>query len=86
MEDLKSKAEKVEEAVVMVEMVKKQSIFGYFGENLLNFIKVYVAVPKLIATAKRLIEKNVLSYFSGDACQAFEANIDFDIRFVLFLA
>ncbi|CAH1389959.1 unnamed protein product [Nezara viridula] len=82
LEDLKSNPEKVEEAVVMVEMVKKQSIFGYFGDNLLNFIKIYVAIPKLIATAKRLIEKNVLPYFSGDATQAFEANIDFDIRFM----
>lgn len=85
MNDMKSNPDKVEEAVVGVEVVYRQNILGYNGDNKQAFIKISVAMPKLIAAAKRLLEKNEVSTdFPGHYYSAFESNIDFDIRFVLF--
>ena len=43
-----------------------------------------MAYPKLIAPAKRLLEKGevVCKGFAGHTYRAFEANIDFEIRFM----
>ena len=43
-----------------------------------------MAYPKLIAPAKRLLEKGevVCQGFAGHTYRAFEANIDFEIRFM----
>lgn len=84
MDDFKSNPDKIQEAVVAVELVYRQSIFGYTGDAKFPFLKISVALPKLIATAKRVLEKNdVFSTFPGFHYQAFESNIDFDIRFMV---
>lgn len=49
--------DEIQEAVLMVEIVQKQTVFGFWGEELENFLKITVALPKLVAGAKRLLEK-----------------------------
>ncbi len=48
------------------------------------FIKITVAYPKLIAPAKRLLEKGEVHVkgVANTTYRAFEANIDFEIRFM----
>ncbi|KAK9508607.1 hypothetical protein O3M35_006133 [Rhynocoris fuscipes] len=76
--------EKMVEAVVMVEIELKQSIYGYSGNANIPFLKIMVALPRLIATTKRVLEKqDVFPTFPDHRYQAFEANIDFDIRFMV---
>nr|BAJ78744.1 DNA polymerase delta catalytic subunit [Aposthonia japonica] len=82
--DMRSNRDGVQEAVLAVELVKKQNIFGYRGDALSNFLKITVTLPTLIAPGKRLLEKEVmLPAFSSHTFQAFETNIDFDIRFMV---
>lgn len=51
-----------------------------------NFIKIYLAIPRLIAPAKRLLDKGEVKMrnfnLAGGRYRAFEANIDFEIRFM----
>lgn len=47
------------------------------------FLKITVALPKLIASCKRLLEKEMIfPEFGNHKYSAFESNIDFDIRYV----
>ncbi|XP_051174755.1 DNA polymerase delta catalytic subunit isoform X2 [Leptopilina boulardi] len=82
--DMKSNPENIQEAILAVELVKKQSVYGYNGSDLQPFLKITVALPKLTAPCRRLLEKEaVYAAFSNHCYQAFESNIDFDIRFMV---
>jgi DNA polymerase delta subunit 1 len=59
----------------------------WFQDNVMSpFIKVTVAIPKLIAPSKRLLEGNEIQFteFStgNSPWCSFETNIDFEIRFM----
>lgn len=82
--DMRGNRDNIQEAVLMVEMVHKINLFGYHGENESLFLKITVALPRLIAPAKRLLEKEGIYPEHPSYCfQVFEANIDFDIRFMV---
>ncbi|XP_026684257.1 DNA polymerase delta catalytic subunit-like [Diaphorina citri] len=82
--DMRGNKDEIQEAVLMVEIVQKQTVFGFWGEELENFLKITVALPKLVAGAKRLLEKeSVFPTFPTHTYKAFESNIDFDIRFMV---
>ncbi|XP_055629007.1 DNA polymerase delta catalytic subunit [Toxorhynchites rutilus septentrionalis] len=82
--DMRSNKEKVEEAVLDVELVERQSILGYNGEEKFTFIKVTVALPRLSAAVKRLLEKEqMIPSMDFQDCRVYESNIDFDIRFMV---
>lgn len=56
-------------------------MYGYHGEHLVPFLKITMAVPRLIAPAKRLLEQGLRCGTLGvNNYQAYEANIDFEIR------
>lgn len=84
MADMRGNRENVQEAVLMVEMVHKINLYGYTKDDSKSlYLKITVALPRLIAASKRLLEKeNVYPVFSGHHYKMFESNIDFDIRFV----
>jgi DNA polymerase delta subunit 1 len=78
---MRSNKEGVREAVLAVELVQRLSLMGYNGEDKISFIKITVALPRLISPAKRLLEKDPIYPPAGShSFQAFESNIDFDIR------
>ena len=61
-------------------------MYGYNSAGKSTFLKITVAVPKLIATTKRLLSAGFKTpnYPDWDY-QAFESFIDFEIRFVIFI-
>nr|BAJ78737.1 DNA polymerase delta catalytic subunit [Thermobia domestica] len=84
LDDMRSNKDGVTEAVLAVELQKKENIYGYRGGQKVPFLKVTVALPRLIAPAKRLLEKEVVYAALGTYnYQAFESNVDFDIRFMV---
>lgn len=78
--DMKSNPDNIQEAILAVELVYKQSMYGYEGEKKLPFLKITVAVPKLIAPCKRLLEQGTVYASFSHQYRAYESNIDFDIR------
>ncbi|XP_011645822.1 DNA polymerase delta catalytic subunit isoform X2 [Pogonomyrmex barbatus] len=81
--DMKSNPDNIQETILAVEVVYKQSMYGYEGHNKLPFLKITVAVPKLIAPCKRLLETDTVYTAFNYHYRAFESNIDFDIRFMV---
>lgn len=42
--------------------MQKQTVLGYWGEEVENFLKITVTLPKLVAPAKRLLEKVIMRF------------------------
>lgn len=58
-------------------------MYGYHGKRILDFLRITMAMPRLIAPAKRLLEQGFkFGPFSIQSYQSYEANIDFEIRCV----
>lgn len=84
MSDLRSNKEGIERAILSVELVTKESIYGYHGNRKGPFIKITVAIPRLIAPAKRLLEQGFQCPGYGQyGFTSYESNIDFEIRFMV---
>jgi DNA polymerase delta subunit 1 len=82
--DVRGNKDSVGEAILSVEVVMKESIFGFQGNKKSAFLKITVAQPRLIAPSKRLLERGevVCPGIGGHNYQAFESNIDYEIRSV----
>ena len=73
-------------AVLSVEIVKKQNIYGYTGKEFGNYLKITVSLPSLVTPTARIFEKgevNLWGFRSNELCRVFESNIDFDVRFMV---
>lgn len=82
--DMRSNKENLQEAILEIAIVERQSLMGYHGEEKFQFIKITIALPRLIAAVKRLLEKEIIySVFDFQDCRSYENNIDFDIRFMV---
>ncbi|XP_022082871.1 DNA polymerase delta catalytic subunit-like [Acanthaster planci] len=84
--DMRSNKDNLSQAVLAVEPVVKESIYGYHGpDGKRKFLKITVAYPKLIAPAKRLLESGftVPNLYPVRGYQTYESNIDFEIRFMI---
>ena len=77
---MRSNPDNIQETILAVELVQRQSVYGYSGEEKAPFLKITVVLPKLIAACKRLLETEVVYSAFNHPYQAFESNIDFDIR------
>ncbi|KAJ0180423.1 hypothetical protein K1T71_003827 [Dendrolimus kikuchii] len=82
LEDLRSNKDNIKETVLEVRLVQGKSIMYYNGDEDITFARISVALPKLIAPAKRLIDRQPTSFGLMDP-KFFETNIDFDIRFMV---
>ncbi|XP_076179052.1 DNA polymerase delta 1, catalytic subunit isoform X1 [Ptiloglossa arizonensis] len=83
LKDMRSNPQNIQEAVLAVEQVYKQNMYGYAGSEKSLFLKITVAVPRLIAPCKRLLESENIFSDLKHQYSAFESNIDFDIRFMV---
>ncbi|XP_030053826.1 DNA polymerase delta catalytic subunit isoform X1 [Microcaecilia unicolor] len=82
--DMRSNKDNISQAVLATEICMKESIYGYHKKKLLPFLKITMALPRLLAPAKRLLEQGLRCGPLPVHCyQAFEANIDFEIRFMV---
>ncbi|XP_059477821.1 DNA polymerase delta catalytic subunit [Neocloeon triangulifer] len=69
--------------VLAVEIVEKENIYGYRSQGRKPFIRVVVALPTLLATCKRILDReNPLPNLGPCEWPCYETNIDFDIRFM----
>ncbi|XP_056636918.1 DNA polymerase delta catalytic subunit [Diorhabda sublineata] len=72
------------EAVLMIELVKGKSLVEFTGYEDETFAKITVALPRMIAIAKRLITTTtVYQPLASHVFFAFESNVDFETRFMV---
>uniref|UniRef100_A0A8I3XDN2 DNA polymerase n=1 Tax=Callithrix jacchus TaxID=9483 RepID=A0A8I3XDN2_CALJA len=71
-------------AVLAVELCSRESIFGYHGHGPSPFLRITLALPRLVAPARRLLEQGIRVAGLGTPSFApYEANVDFEIRYGL---
>ena len=57
LKDLRSNREGVQEAVLAVEICQKCSIYGFYFNKMSRFLHITVALPRLVAPARRLVSE-----------------------------
>uniref|UniRef100_A0A671S992 DNA polymerase n=1 Tax=Sinocyclocheilus anshuiensis TaxID=1608454 RepID=A0A671S992_9TELE len=83
LKDMRSNKDNIAVTVLAVDITKKESMYHYHGNKPLDFLRITMAMPRLIAPAKRLLEQGFkFANFATQSYQAYEANIDFEIRCV----
>ncbi|XP_016108706.1 DNA polymerase delta catalytic subunit [Sinocyclocheilus grahami] len=84
LKDMRSNKDNIAVTVLAVDITKKESMYHYHGNKSLDFLRITMAMPRLIAPAKRLLEQGFkFANFATQSYQAYEANIDFEIRFMV---
>ncbi|XP_068192872.1 DNA polymerase delta catalytic subunit [Antennarius striatus] len=84
LKDMRSNKDNVSVTVLAVDITSKENMYGYHGRRSLDFLRITMAMPRLIAPAKRLLEQGFkFGPFSLQGYQSYEANIDFEIRFMV---
>ncbi|RWS23196.1 DNA polymerase delta catalytic subunit-like protein [Leptotrombidium deliense] len=66
------------DAIINVEFIEKQNIYGYQGSN--RFLKITTSTPDLIWAVSRVFQGN---YFTKFSRETYESNIDYKIRFMV---
>ena len=67
------------QAVVAVELENKESIYGYHKNTKIPFLKITVALQKLVAPSRRLLEQGFVGSSYEKNYRTFESNIDFEV-------
>ncbi|XP_069312907.1 DNA polymerase delta catalytic subunit [Eulemur rufifrons] len=71
-------------AVLAVELCSRESMFGYHGHGPSPFLRITLALPRLVAPARRLLEQGIRVPGLGTPSFApYETNVDFEIRFMV---
>ncbi|KAM6904983.1 DNA polymerase delta catalytic subunit [Xenentodon cancila] len=84
LKDMRSNKDNISVTVLAVDITRKESMYGYHGQRSLDFLRVTMAMPRLVAPAKRLLEQGFkFGPFPIQNYQTYEANIDFEIRFMV---
>ncbi|XP_051905089.1 DNA polymerase delta catalytic subunit [Hippocampus zosterae] len=84
LKDMRSNKDNMSVTVLAVDITRKESMYGYHGNRSLDFLRITMAMPRLVAPAKRLLEQGLkCGPFPMHCYQSFEANIDFEIRFMV---
>lgn len=81
--DMRSNKEGIIQAVYAVDLCNKCSMYGYHFNKLFPFLKITVAIPKLVAATRRVLNNTDIPPFDCVNYQSFESNIDFEVRFMV---
>ncbi|OTF71242.1 hypothetical protein BLA29_008581, partial [Euroglyphus maynei] len=79
--ELRNNSENISDAVLSIDLVEKQSLYGYQKLDKTRFIKITLCLPRLISIAARILTTTNLLGQSETKC--FESNIEFEIRFMV---
>ncbi|KAK2158176.1 hypothetical protein LSH36_175g04050 [Paralvinella palmiformis] len=83
-QDMRYNKDNIRTAVLAVEYCLKESIYGYHGNKKMPFLKITLAVPKLVPAAKRILEQGfTCPGYSQHGFAPFESNVDFETRFMV---
>ena len=81
--DMRSNRDNISTAIEAVEICERCSMYGFHNGLLSPFLKIIVSLPKLVAPARRLVCSIYLPPFQTVCSQAFESNIEYEIRYMV---
>lgn len=81
--ELKGKqADEVKIPILQIEVVQKQSIYGY-SDKKKSFFKITVAQPRLVAAVVRVLDTHIDKTQNEGRLETYESNIEFEVRFMV---
>ncbi|XP_077476074.1 DNA polymerase delta catalytic subunit isoform X2 [Stigmatopora argus] len=84
LKDMRNNKDNISVTVLAVDITRKENMYGYHGKQIQDFLRITMLTPRLIAPAKRLLELGLkFGPFPTQCFKSFEANIDFEIRFMV---
>ncbi|KAG7093781.1 DNA-directed DNA polymerase delta [Marasmius oreades] len=78
-----------ESAVLIVEIVKRRTLWGYRGDDMVPFIKITVSSPKWVPKVRGVFERNECNFRNafpvrvGESYPTFESNVVFTLRYMI---
>ncbi|XP_077994710.1 DNA polymerase delta catalytic subunit-like [Glandiceps talaboti] len=82
--DMRSNKDNIQQAVLAIDMCIKENMYGFHGNKKIPFLKITVALPKLVAPSKRILETGLqCPPYPERGYQSYESNIDFEIRYMV---
>lgn len=82
--DSRSSRESLVKYVLAIDPVQRCSMYGFRYNKLYPFLKVTLALPKLVAAARRILERGITIPGYGDqSFSAYESNIEYEIRYMI---
>jgi DNA polymerase delta subunit 1 len=81
--DMRSNKDGITQAVYAIELCSKCSMLGFHFNRLFPFLKITVATPKLVPSARRVLNNISMPQYGSMSCQSFESNVDFEVRFMV---
>ena len=82
--DGRSGKDSVLKTVLAVDPVQKCSMYGFHDNRLYPFLKITLALPRLVAPAKRLLERGIpVPGLGTPTFTVFESNIEYELRFMI---
>lgn len=68
-----------------VDLVKRKTIYGYYGSDFNDFLKITAVLPKQIYKIRALLESGTFSFngFKNVALAPFESNLAYSLRFMI---
>lgn len=83
--DMRSNEHNVSNAVLAVDLVMKQSLYGYQSQSKVPFLKITLCLPNMVTKAAKIMSSS--EFFGPDfQVQCFESNIEFGVRFMVDLS
>lgn len=75
----------IKQCIANVEVVKRQSIFGFQFNEMSDFIKITVALPQFVSTCKKILEIEGLRHptLGFVRCNTYESNLNYLLRFMV---
>ena len=84
LEDMRYNKEGVQQAVLAVEICKnKCSMYGFYFNKKFPFLKITVALPRLVAATRRVLGSRMIPPYGSLGGQSFESNVEFEVRFMV---
>ena len=83
MADMRSNKEGVQQPILAVEMCMRCSMYGFFHNKMYPFLKITVALPRLVAATRRVLSTTAVLPYSSLGGQSFESNVEFEVRFMV---
>ncbi len=84
LDDMRSNKEGVQQAVLAVEICNnKCSMYGFYFNKKFPFLKITVALPRLVAATRRVLSTRLVPPYGSLEGQSYESNVEFEVRFMV---
>lgn len=74
----------IKRAIIAIDLAERINLYGYRGDEFEKYLKITTALPKFIYVIQTILKNNcIFALFAKHKYEIFEANINYDMRFMV---